>query len=195
MRYYYSFGFNDFVICAGHLSHMIKDYFHRYEMITNHIEVDHRTNRSNQPRVFGHSTAQERWRVRVIETGSDAMTGARVARALDTVASADGKLPECFGLTYGDGLCNTDLHEELEFHQQHGKIGTVLGVKPVARFGELALGSNNCVAGFVEKPASKHSFMNGGFFFFTSEFRRYLSSETGCILRSPPWSSLQQTAK
>lgn len=190
MRYYYSFGFNDFVICAGHLSYMIKDYFNRYEMITNHIEVDHRVSLATRPRIFGHSNSQERWRVRVIETGSDAMTGARVARALDTVAAADGKLPETFALTYGDGLSNTDLIEELAFHHQHGKTGTVLGVKPVARFGELAIDSDSSVSGFVEKPASKHNYMSGGFFFFNGNFRSYLSADTGCILEKDPLENL-----
>jgi glucose-1-phosphate cytidylyltransferase len=190
MRYYYSFGFNDFVICAGHLSHMIKDYFSRYELIANHIEIDHRINPASQPKIFGHSAGQEKWRVRVIETGAEAMTGARVARALDTIACADGRVPECFGLTYGDGLTNTDLLSELSFHGQHGKIGTVLGVKPVARFGELAINEDLTVAGFVEKPASRHSYMNGGFFFFNGQFRKYLSAQASCVLEKEPLEKL-----
>lgn len=190
MRYYHSFGFDDFVICAGHLSHMIKDYFTRYELLLNHIELDHRKNPDQRVRVFGHSAEQERWRVRVIETGTEAMTAARVARALDVIAETEGGYPATFALTYGDGLADVDLQEELEFHRKHKKIGTVLGVKPVARFGELGTGLNGEVFGFVEKPRSKHSYMNGGFFFFQREFREYLSTDAACVLEQDPLEKL-----
>lgn len=186
MRYYYSFGFNDFVICAGYLSSIIKDYFTKYELLSNHIEIDHRTDPDQKFRVFGHSAQQERWRVRVIETGSEAMTGARVARALDVVAGTVGADFSTFALTYGDGLTNADLVEELRFHKNHGKIGTVLGAKPLARFGELDLKSDGAVAGFVEKPESRHSYVSAGFFFFERRFREYLSSGSDCVLEKQP---------
>lgn len=191
MRYYYSFGFDDFVICAGHLSWMIKDYFAKYDLQHNHIEIDHRSSLESRPKVFGHkSKAQERWRVRVLETGLEAMTGARIARALDCITEEDGSAPEHFAVTYGDGLCDVNLRTEFNYHLENNKIGTVLGIKPTARFGELDIKDNGLVEGFLEKPESKQGFINGGYFFFRRQFRKYLETENSCILERSPLQKL-----
>jgi glucose-1-phosphate cytidylyltransferase len=188
MRWYYSFGFNDFVICAGYLSWDIKQYFLDYEYRLNHIELDHRSHSEKPAGVFGRNRAQEQWRVRVLDTGLTSLTGARIARALDEIGE-HGLEQDHFALTYGDGLTDLDLLESLKFHSAHGKVGTLTGVKNVARFGELDVAGDS-VEGFLEKPEERQGFINGGFFFFHKSFRKYLSTDPDCILERTPLSKL-----
>ena len=199
MRYYYSFGFNDFVICAGYLSKIIKDYFKNYELHYNHLEVDNRnlTHGNHEitptPTTFSNRRrALEQWRVRVLDTGLATMTGARLIRALDIIENRDLCEISTFGVTYGDGLTDCDLNLELDFHYKHKKIATVLGVKPQARFGELDPRSDGLVSGFLEKPESKQGFISGGYFFFENSFRRYLTTEASCVLEQSPLKQLTQ---
>jgi len=189
MRSYYRNGFNDFVILGGYRVWEIKNYFLNYEFRQNHLSIDHRSEINAPPRSFGKSLTQENWRVRVLDTGLSAMTGARVARGIDMIEAAGEKI-ENFALTYGDGLSNHSFAEELDFHQQHGKIGTVLGVLPTARFGEFDFEKDGTVKEFVEKPQSKQAFVNGGFFYFKREFRNYLSTDESCVLEQQPLAKL-----
>lgn len=184
MRYYYRFGFNDFVICAGYRSWEIKEYFLNYSYRVNHLEIDHRESTLNGVGLFRSNLGQEKWRVRVLDTGVDCMTGARLARAFDLVVKDQSF--EDFAVTYGDGLSNVSLSSEFEFHKAHQKIGTVLGVQAMARFGVLKLGENGEVSSFLEKPRDQQDTINGGFFFFRSAFRDYLSAESECILERTP---------
>jgi len=115
------------------------------------------------------------------------MTGSRLARAYDSVWP-DDKF-EHFAVTYGDGLCDVNLFEELQFHKRHGDTGTVLGVTPLARFGELEINGTH-VNGFAEKPHASNSLINGGFFFFKKEFRKLLSDTESCILERIPLETL-----
>jgi glucose-1-phosphate cytidylyltransferase len=187
MRYYYAHGFNDFVICAGYRSWEIKDYFLHYQYRQNHVYIDHRDLPLEEPKAIG--SEMERWRVRVLETGHDCMTGGRIARALDFLTEAKEDFAN-FGVTYGDGLANVNLAKELEFHQNHQKMGTVLGVPSLARFGELRSDATGKVSKFDEKPASRDPAISGGFFFFKKEFRNYLNNESSCILEKEPLSKL-----
>ena len=190
MRSYYAHGFRDFVICAGYRSWMIKEFFLNYDFQCNHIEIDHRKDLHQAPNIVGKNQTQENWRVKVIDTGQDTMTGARLARAFDVVNEVEPF--EHFAATYGDGLSNVNLREEFKFHLAHKKMGTVLGVKPVARFGELEIKEGNVVEGFLEKPESKQGLINGGFFFFKKEFRNYLDVDVSCVLERIP---LERLAK
>lgn len=183
MRWYYAHGFNDFVICAGYRSWEIKKFFLTYEVRSNHLEIDHRMDVRNPPMSFGKNLHQENWRVRVIDTGLETMTGARVARAFDEVYAKNPFTD--FALTYGDGLSNVNLAEEFKYHRMHKKIGTVLGVKNAARFGELDIEGDQ-VEGFLEKPESRQGYINGGFFFFKSDFRKYLDVQPSLILERAP---------
>lgn len=183
MRHYYAFGFNDFIICSGYRSWDIKDYFLNYRIRQNHLIIDHREELGSHPQSVGSDLGQERWRVRVFDTGLNTMTGARLARALDMVSHEKF---EDFALTYGDGLCDVNLADEYQFHKSHERIGTVLGVKPVSRYGEMGIGQSGKVLDFLEKPASKMGLINGGFFFFKKKFREYLSTKADCILERTP---------
>lgn len=187
MRSYYRFGFNDFVICAGYRSWEIKQYFLTYGFRKTHIEIDHRSDASAPARPFGAAQSQENWRVRVIDTGVDCMTGARIARAFDTLKD---EAFDQFAVTYGDGVSDVDLTQELESHLKTGFVGTVLGVHPSARFGELTVDANQRVLDFSEKPQSRSDLINGGFFFFKRKFREYLSTDEGCILERAPLNKL-----
>ena len=119
--------------------------------------------------------------VTTVFTGESAMTGARVARAAEQ--HLDGA--EQFAVTYGDGLTDADLAAELEFHVAHGGIGTVLGVNPPSRFGELKIDRDRVVE-FDEKPQIRDHWVNGGYFFFKQEFLDYLSADDDCVLERDP---------
>jgi len=119
--------------------------------------------------------------IRLVRTGEAAMTGARVARA---AAQCLGDA-EHFGVTYGDGLTDVDLAAELEFHLAHGGVGTVLGVNPPSRFGELKIEGDRVVS-FDEKPQIRDHWVNGGFFFFRRAFLDYLSEDDACVLEREP---------
>lgn len=180
MRWYGRFGFKRFIICTGFRSEVIKEYFLNYhamncdftvELLTHDVHY-HKTNHS------------ENWEVTVAYTGERAMTGARIARASAYLGNA-----EHFAVTYGDGLCNVDLARELEFHVAHGSVGTVLGINPPSRFGELRTNSNRVVE-FAEKPELRGSWINGGYFFFRREFLDFLTDEDDCVLEHEPLSRL-----
>lgn len=186
MRWYYSFGFDDFVICAGYKSWEIKNYFLTYPYRFENIELDQRKENSSPVRV-GMFGVSEKWRVRIIDTGNSTLTGARLARAFDAVAKIQSI--DHFAVTYGDGLCNVDLNTELNFHSTHGKVGTVLAVHNKPRFGELQV-ENDLAISFMEKPLSRHHGVNGGYFFFKCRFREYLSTDNSCTLEKAPLENL-----
>ena len=190
MRWYYAFGFNNFVICAGYRSWEIKEYFLTYEFRRNDLVIDHRFSADSAPFVPNRCGSQERWKVHVIDTGLKTMTGGRLARALDEV---DGTFPfEHFAVTYGDGLCDLDLRAELAFHTGHGQVGTVMGVPPPARWGELDVYDDHRVGGFLEKPQDRQGLINGGYFLFRRGFRDYLRPDTDCVLEREPIIQLAQ---
>lgn len=193
MRWYYSFGFNDFVICAGYKSWEIKDYFLTYQFRQNHLSIDHRGDRHSEPVCDEFNELNERWRVRVVDTGLKTMTGGRLAHAINHVAKSQSF--DHFAVTYGDGVCDVDLAAEFQFHEKHGKMGTMLGVPPLSRFGEIDHDSSGKVRDFIEKPENKHGLINGGFFFFRNEFMKYLPSEDSLILEKRPLEQLVQESE
>lgn len=188
MRWYYSFGFNDFVICAGYKSWEIKDYFLNYKYRQNHLEIDHRVDAGAEPKNLGTNLGQEKWRVSVIDTGLETMTGGRVCRAFDIMAKTNSF--ENFAVTYGDGVANIDLRKELDFHLAHKKTGTMLGVPTISRFGEMDIADNGLVKQFIEKPENKKGTINGGYFFFNKKFRNYLTPSSEAILERAPIENL-----
>lgn len=178
MRSYRRHGFRRFILCTGFKSEVIKAYFLHYASMNSDFTVDLKSNN-----LTVHSIDHdEDWEVTVAYTGEETMTGARVAIAAERYL---GDAP-CAAVTYGDGVTNANLKEELAFHQQHGKIGTILGVNPPSRFGELHL-QNDAVINFDEKPEFAEKWINGGFFFFNREFfSKYLTKEPSCILERQP---------
>ncbi len=177
MRSYAHHGFRNFILCLGYKADVIKSYFLNYASMNSDFTVELKS-----ANVTVHSIDHEQdWQVTLADTGELTMTGARVARA------ARKYLGNCstFAVTYGDGLTDANLAEELAFHQSEGRIGTVLGVSPPSRFGELRL-NGTCVEEFAEKPDFIDSWINGGYFFFQKEFLPYLSFDESCVLEREP---------
>ncbi|MEX1012826.1 MAG: sugar phosphate nucleotidyltransferase [Waddliaceae bacterium] len=182
MRSYHAYGFRKFIICAGFRAEVIKSYFLNYAAHNSDFTVNLKNNHLKVHSI----DHDEDWEVTVADTGIETMTGARLAIAADKYLQDATHA----AVTYGDGLCNANLSAEMEFHLSHGKIGTVLGVNPPSRFGEIVLNGNE-VMQFDEKPEFKDKWINGGYFFFErSFFSRYLSEDPSCVLEKEPLSRL-----
>lgn len=180
MKYYEHYGFKDFVLCLGYLGDMIKQYFLHYELMNSDLTIHF------SPRSFLqiHKHPQIDWQVTLADTGNEAMTGCRLKR-VEKYLEADTD----FMVTYGDGLCTVDLHELYHFHKSHGCIGTVTGVRPLSRFGELEVDGTK-VNAFSEKNQVARGWINGGFFIFKREFLNYLTDQDQCILERDPLEKL-----
>jgi len=153
MKGYSAHGVNDFVICCGHKGYFIKEYFANYFLHMSDVTFDME---HNQIEVHQHKA--EPWRVTLIDTGEETLTGGRLKRVADYVKNEDA-----FCFTYGDGVADIDITREIAFHRQHGKLATVTAVKPPGRFGALQVEGDK-VVGFIEKPPGDGGFINGGFF-------------------------------
>lgn len=177
MKIYSSFGLNDFVLCLGYKGHIIKDYFIDFKFRHNDCTV----RLGENPAVEIHKNeAEENWTVTLAETGETTQTGARIHRVGKYLNN------ETFCLTYGDGLGSVNIEKLIEFHRSHGKIGTVTGVRPPGRFGELEI-VNNQVKDFSEKPQVTQGLINGGFFVFEPAFiEKYLEDDENLTLESSP---------
>jgi glucose-1-phosphate cytidylyltransferase len=177
MKTYAHHGLSDFVLCLGYKGYLIKDFFLNYEARMKDFTV----RLGSLPAVrFHNGHAEEGWTVTLAETGETAMTGARLHR----VRGYLNRGPFC--LTYGDGLSDVDISELIRFHRSHGKLGTVAGVRPPGRFGELRVEDRRVMA-FAEKPQASGGLINGGFFVFEREFiDRYLDGRDDLTLEGEP---------
>jgi glucose-1-phosphate cytidylyltransferase len=153
LKIYSAAGVNDFVICCGYKGYVIKEYFANYFLHMSDVTFDMA---SNSMQV--HQKNAEPWRVTLVDTGEDSMTGGRLRRVKHYVED-----DECFCFTYGDGVADIDIAAEIAFHRSHGKQATVTAVQPPGRYGALRLDGAR-VAGFIEKPLGDGGPINGGFF-------------------------------
>jgi len=176
MKMYGSHGFKRFVLCLGYKGEMIKQYFLNYRLTTRNFTL---CLESNEEPVVESNGEPEEWTITFADTGTSAMTGARVKRIEHYIDSNE------FMLTYGDGVSNIDICELLKFHRSHGKLATVTAVHPLARFGELVIQGSRVVQ-FAEKPQAVDGFINGGFFVFNREVFSYLSDHEACVLEREP---------
>lgn len=152
MKTYSSHGINDFVICCGYKGYMIKEYFANYSLHSSNITLDLSTNE-----IQVHEKYVEPWRVTLIDTGEDTLTGGRLRRVRPYLGEDD------FCFTYGDGVGDIDIKELIRFHKSHGKLATVTAVLAPGRFGALGL-TGTSVHSFVEKPRGDGTYINGGYF-------------------------------
>ncbi len=180
MKIYSHYGFNRFIVCLGYKGDVIKDYFINYRFRNSDLTVN--LGKYNDVVINSVNSADD-WIVTLADTGLDAMTGARIYKIKQYIDS------DHFLLTYGDGLANVNLDRLLDFHLSHGKIGTVTGVKPPARFGELRIHDNQ-IMGFHEKPQVEGDMINGGFFVFNKGIFDYLSGTNECSLEREPLENL-----
>ena len=185
MKLYGHHGFRRFVLCLGYKSELIKRYF--LEMREQTTDFTLRLSGDHTPDFHG-SEADMDWEVTFLDTGLMSGTGARVRRAAPFIQG------DTFALTYGDGIGDVDLTAELVAHQTSGRVGTVTGVHPTSRFGEMHVdGERNQVVEFNEKPTSATGWVSGGFFLFQRSFvADYLSEDPGLLLESEP---LQRIAR
>ena len=153
MKSYAQYGFTDFIICLGYRGYMIKEYFANHFLHSSDVTIDMRTNE-----VEYHDNRSEPWRVTLVETGENTMTGGRV---LQVKRFLDPEEPFC--LTYGDGLADIDLAAQFDFHRSQGRLATMTVVRPPARFGSSVVKDRQVVA-FNEKPQAASGLINGGFF-------------------------------
>lgn len=177
MRKYSRHGFNRFILCLGYKAEVIKAYFLNYASMSSDFTVELMTNNTTVHSI----DHDEDWNVTLAYTGELTMTGARVAKA---AAKYLGDA-EHFAVTYGDGLTDADLAAEYEFHLREGRTGTVLGVNPPSRFGELKVEGAR-VEAFSEKPDFHDQWINGGYFFFRRDFLPFLDADEDCVLERRP---------
>lgn len=153
MKLYSAHGFNDFLICLGYKGLLIKEYFSNYALHNSDVTFDMRTGEMTV-----HQSTTEPWRVTLVDTGADTMTGGRIKRMQGFVGD------ETFMLTYGDGLADVDITRLLEFHREQGRVATVTAVQPLGRFGAIHVDDGCAVQAFQEKPDGDGGWVNGGFF-------------------------------
>lgn len=154
MKMYSRCGFDEFVICAGYRQSVIKEYFANYFLHTSDVTFDFTGGRQD---VTVRHSASEPWKVTVVDTGLETMTGGRVKRIAPYVGG------ETFMLTYGDGVADVDFRAELEFHRSHGRMLTITAVNPGQRFGALDIAPDGAVRSFREKATGDAPLINGGF--------------------------------
>ena len=166
MKMYSHSGVNDFIICCGYKGYLIKEYFANYflhmsdvtfDMADNHMEV--------------HERKAEPWRVTLVDTGEETMTGGRLKRVASYLEAE-----KSFCFTYGDGVSDVDIKAVIDFHEAHGKLATVTAVQPPGRYGALEL-DGQCVAGFSEKPRGDGGLINGGFFVLSPQVLPFIKDD------------------
>ena len=171
MKIYETHGFNDFIICLGYKSYMIKEYFMNYFMHNSDLTINLKDNK-----VEVHKSNTESFKITLIETGLHTKTAGRLKRIEKHIGNST------FMLTYGDGLADIDLKQLLEFHKQHKKVATVTSIQPAGRFGSLDIDESNSVIQFIEKPKGDGYWVNGGFFVLEPEVFRFLPENSDSIM-------------
>ena len=167
------FGHNDFYLALGYKADIVKDYFLNYRMLNSNFTLD-----LNNGSLVMHDVDSCDWKVTLVQTGLDSMTGGRIKRMKKFIGD------ETCMITYGDGLANVDLKKLLNFHRSHGKMVTVTAVHPGARFGELKIEHDN-VLSFQEKPQMTHGWINGGFFVIEPGFFDLIEGDKTILERDP----------
>jgi glucose-1-phosphate cytidylyltransferase len=172
MKGYSAHGVNDFVICCGYKGYIIKEYFANYFLHMSDVTFDMAANRMEV-----HERHAEPWRVTLVDTGEDTLTGGRLKRVAPYV-----KDEAAFCFTYGDGVADVDIQAQIKFHANHGKLATVTAVQPPGRYGALQLAGDQ-VHGFIEKPRGEGGLINGGFFVLSPKVLELIDGD------NTPWES------
>lgn len=176
MRIYAYYGFTNFIICLGYKGYSIKEYFYHYFLHHSDVTID----LSNQSNMTIHESVVEPWKITLVDTGKETMTGGRLKRVQKYIGN------KTFMLTYGDGVSDVDISMLAEFHFAHGKLATVTAAQPSGRFGALELDNSGQVIDFLEKPKGDGSWINSGFFIMEPQLLDYIegdqtSLETDCM--------------
>lgn len=181
MKIYDSYGFNEFIICCGYKGQVIKEYFMNYSKYSSDFTID-----LSNDTLYIHNQKSESWKVTLVDTGLNSMTGGRIKRIRDYVGN------ETFMLTYGDGLSDININDLVAAHKKNKCLATVTAVQPIGRFGALNLDdNNNKVNEFSEKPACEGAWINGGFFVLEPSVIDYIENDATIWEKEP----LQTLAK
>lgn len=174
MKLYSSYGFNDFIICLGYKGYMLKEYFANYFLHQSDITINLKDNS-----IETHQSKAEPWKITLIDTGADTMTGGRVKRIKDFVGD------ETFMMTYGDGVGNIDIKALVKMHKENGKKATVTAVQPSGRFGAINVNKEGIISSFQEKPKGDGGWINGGFFVLEPSVFDYIEGDKIMWEREP----------
>lgn len=174
MKMYSAHGINDFVICLGYKGYVIKEYFANYFLHMSDVTFD-----MSQNQMHVHSNNAEPWRVTLVDTGDNSMTGGRLKRVEPYV-----KDEAMFCFTYGDGVGDINIGETISFHKGHGKLATMTATQPPGRFGALDI-EGSCVHSFQEKPSGDGGWINGGFFVLSPKVIEYIDDDSSTWERKP----------
>ena len=180
MEIYSKHGHRDFYLALGYKSEVIKEYFYNYALLNSNFQIN-----LKDGKVSPFEKNEKDWSINLIDTGINTMTGGRLKRLKKFIGD------ETFLLTYGDAVTDLNINKVLEFHKNHGKMVTVTGVRPPARFGELTLNDINEVLEFKEKPNTHAGWINGGFFVIEPEFLNYIENDKTILEKEP----LEKVAK
>lgn len=167
MKIYSHYGFNEFVVCLGYKGYYVKEYFSNLFLHNSNVTFDLSNNKMEV-----HNSTSEKWKVTLVDTGNDTMTGGRIKRIQPYVNN------ETFMLTYGDGVSDVNIEELMKTHKKNGKYATVTAVQPSGRFGALGINSSNGVESFFEKPKGDGSWINGGFFVCEPKVFDYIGDDS-----------------
>lgn len=166
MKMYSHYGFNDFIICLGYKGYLIKEYFFHYFMHMSDVTIDLKKNA-----VKVHTSSSESWKVTLVDTGLETMTGGRLKRIRKYLGD------EPFLMTYGDGVSDVNIRELIKFHKRNKKCATVTAVQVAGRFGALRMSDSGSVDAFSEKPKGDGSWINGGFFVLEPEIFKHIKGD------------------
>lgn len=179
MKIYSTYGYNEFIILCGYKGYMIKEYFVNYYRHMSDLTVDMSKNELTY-----HVNHAEPWKVTLVDTGNDTMTGGRIKKVRKYVGD------EPFLLTYGDGVSDVNISETVKFHKQHGKAITMTSVQPEGRFGSLQINDNEQVISFIEKPKGDGAWINGGFFVCEPKVFDYIRDDDMIVFEKEPLETL-----
>jgi glucose-1-phosphate cytidylyltransferase len=175
MKIYSHAGINDFIICLGYKGYMIKEFFANYFLYSSDVTFDLATNSAEY-----HRNGCEHWRVTLVDTGYETMTGGRLRRVLPYL-----KDEENFCFTYGEGVGDIDVASLLDFHRRHQRLATLTAVQPTGRFGSLGIGKDGVLASFAEKPNGDGRWVNGGFFVLSTKVGAYIKDDSTIWEKEP----------
>lgn len=175
MKYYSSFGHNEFIICCGYKQYVIKEFFADYYLHMSDVTFDF----SAGNKMVVHNNNTEPWKVTLVDTGLNTMTGGRIKRVKEYIGN------ETFMLTYGDGVSNVDINELVKFHNNHGKIATITAIQPGGRFGMLDISETNQIDSFKEKSKEDGGWINGGFMVLNPEIIDYIEGDHTTFEKEP----------
>lgn len=174
MRIYSHYGFRDFVICLGYKGYIIKEYFANYSLHEDNVTIDMKNDKINI-----HHKKVEPWKVTLVDTGINTMTGGRIKKIEKYVGN------KSFMLTYGDGVADINIKKLVDFHRKNGRFATVTAVQPVGRFGTIDLNEKGNITAFHEKPPKDRAWINGGFFVLEPNVFRYIDGDSTVWEKKP----------